>query len=114
MDGTRVVASVKRPTSADVSSGIKDAIASLLSQAQVRPADISAVMIGTTHFTNAFIQTIGLARVAVVRIGFPAARSIPPFAAWPARMREAVHGYAKMVPGGTNMMAEPSPHSTWP
>lgn len=100
LDGTRVVSSVKRPTSGDVSTGIKDAIATLLSQARVRPAEISAVMIGTTHFTNAFIQGVGLARVAVVRIGFPAARSIPPFAAWPEKMLRAMYGHASMVAGG--------------
>lgn len=100
LDGARVVASVKRPTSADVSTGIKSVIEALLLEAKTQPADISAVMIGTTHFTNAFVQCANLAQVAVIRIGFPAARSIPPFAAWPASMREAIRGYAKMVPGG--------------
>ena len=107
LDGARVVASVKRPTSADVSTGIKNAIAALLSDAAIGPAEVAAVMIGTTHFTNAFIQAAGLARVAAIRIGFPAARSIPPFASWPVRMREAVGGYAKMVAGGFQFDGRP-------
>ena len=98
--GNEVAASVKRPTSADVSSGIKDAIATLLSSAQISADAISAVMIGTTHFTNAFVQGVELASVAAVRIGFPAARGIHSFATWPRRMCDAVHGYRTMIAGG--------------
>jgi N-methylhydantoinase A/oxoprolinase/acetone carboxylase beta subunit len=107
LNGIRVVASVKKPTSADVSSGIKSAVASLLVEAGIGPDEISAVMIGTTHFTNAFIQATNLARVAAIRIGFPAARSIPSFASWPERMRDAVQGYATMVPGGFQFDGRP-------
>jgi N-methylhydantoinase A/oxoprolinase/acetone carboxylase beta subunit len=100
LDGKRVRASIKRPTSPDVSSGIRTAIADLLTQASLTPAAIEAVMIGTTHFTNAFVQSSGLAKVAAVRIGFPASRSIPPFASWPARLRDSVRGSAAMIGGG--------------
>ncbi|WEK00201.1 MAG: hydantoinase/oxoprolinase family protein [Candidatus Sphingomonas phytovorans] len=100
LDGKRVRASIKRPTSADVSSGIRVAIADLLAQADLAPDAIDSVMIGTTHFTNAFVQASGLARVAAIRIGFPASRSIPPFASWPARLRDNVRGFAAMIGGG--------------
>src|SRR5207248_7117921 len=67
LDGERVVAAVKTPTTADVTGGVTRALAELLatepSRISNRPpteraglADpattISAVMIGTTHFTN--------------------------------------------------------------
>ncbi|QXQ07143.1 hydantoinase/oxoprolinase family protein [Sphingosinicellaceae bacterium] len=100
VDAGRVVASVKRLTTADVSEGIREAIAVLLSESGVPATEIDSVMIGTTHFTNAFVQAVGLARVAAIRIGFPAARSIPPFAAWSPMLRDAVRGPIAMIAGG--------------
>jgi len=38
-----------------------------------------ALMIGTTHFTNAVVERRGLTRVAAVRIGLPASASLVPF-----------------------------------
>ncbi len=100
LDGRKVRASVKRPTSADVSGGIHAAISTLLATAELAPTAVEAVMIGTTHFTNAFVQGTELAKVAAIRIGFPASRSIPPFASWPNRLRDSVRGHAAMVGGG--------------
>src|SRR3546814_19816206 len=56
LTGKTVLGAVKRPTRADVSSGISDAIGALIEVCGVGPDAIDAVMIGTTHFTNAFIQ----------------------------------------------------------
>ncbi len=100
IEGRDTLGSVKRPTSRDVSSGIKAAIEALLGDGGANAASIDGVMIGTTHFTNAFIQAQGLQKVAALRIGFPAARGIPPFSAWPERLRGAVFGAASMVGGG--------------
>lgn len=100
LDGKRVRAFIKRPTSADVSGGIRAAISDLLAQADLTSDAIDAVMIGTTHFTNAFVQAAGLAKVAAIRIGFPASRSIPPFVSWPARLRDAVRGREALIGGG--------------
>ena len=98
--GKKVLGAVKRPTSGDVSSGISEAIGALISECDVKPGEISAVMIGTTHFTNAFIQRRELVPVYAVRIGFPAARGIPPFASWPEDLKTLVCGGSAMVPGG--------------
>lgn len=100
IEGRRIAAKVKRPTSLDVSKGIRLAIEALLVEGQAAAGDIHAVMIGTTHFTNAFVQARDLQKVAAIRIGFPAARSIPPFSSWPARMRSATFGSVAMVGGG--------------
>lgn len=107
LDGARVLATVKRPTSADVSTGIREAIGAVLRDAGVAPAAVGAVMIGTTHFTNAFVQAVGLAPVAALRIGFPASRSIPPFSAWPARLRDPVEGPSAMIAGGFQFDGRP-------
>ena len=39
---------------------------------------IDAIMIGTTHFTNAVIQRRDLVPTAAIRIGLPATASVPP------------------------------------
>lgn len=98
--GKKVLGAVKRPTSKDVSSGISEAIGALIAQCNVKPDQINAVMIGTTHFTNAFIQRRELVAVYAVRIGFPAGRGIPPFSSWPEDLKAVVCGGSAMVPGG--------------
>lgn len=100
IDRSEVVASIKVPTSSDVGSGIVSAIRSLLEQRKTSPDCISAVMIGTTHFTNAFIQRRDLAKVCCIRLGLPASRGVPPFSGWPQDMRDAVHAGAVLVGGG--------------
>jgi N-methylhydantoinase A/oxoprolinase/acetone carboxylase beta subunit len=107
MDGNRVVAVTKRPTSEDVSQGIQEAIRAVIDQLAVRPSRFDAVMIGTTHFVNAFIQAQGLARVAAIRMGFPASRSIRPFATWPTRLRDAVMGFEAVLEGGFQFDGDP-------
>src|SRR5205814_3707962 len=78
LDGERVVAAVKTPTTADVTTGITTALRDLLREAPAS-GGVSAVMIGTTHFTNAVVQRRDLTRVAAVRIGLPSGASLPPF-----------------------------------
>ncbi len=107
MDGNRVLAATKRPTSEDVSQGIQEAILAVIDQLSVHPSAIDAVMIGTTHFVNAFIQAQGLAPVAAIRMGFPASRSIRPFATWPDRLRKAVMGYDAIIEGGFKFDGSP-------
>lgn len=98
--GKTVLGAVKRPTRADVSSGISDAIGALIDTCGVRPDAIDAVMIGTTHFTNAFIQRRELVPVFAIRAGFPAGRGIPPFSSWPDDLKPILCGGSKMVAGG--------------
>ncbi|MDY6944453.1 MAG: hydantoinase/oxoprolinase family protein [Pseudomonadota bacterium] len=102
MLGREVRAAFKSPTTADVGTGIRTALTEVLRQAQAQGSHIGAVMIGTTHFTNAFVQARSLARVGVIRLAAPATISLPPFADWPDRLREAVAGPAHVVRGGYN------------
>lgn len=98
--GRDVLAAIKCPTSHDVSGGIVEAVRSLIQQAAIAPSDVTAVMIGTTHFTNAFVQRRGLEKVLAIRIGYPASRGILPFSGWPDDVRQAVDGGAELVCGG--------------
>jgi N-methylhydantoinase A/oxoprolinase/acetone carboxylase beta subunit len=99
LDGECVVAAVKTPTTADVTSGVTRALADLLAAAP-DAARVTAVMIGTTHFTNAVVQRRGLTRVAAVRIGLPASASLPPFVDWPDDLADLVRGEVVMLEGG--------------
>jgi len=99
LDGDAVVHAVKTPTTADVTSGIATALRELLAAVGSGGA-IDAVMIGTTHFTNAVIQRRDLTRVAAVRIGLPASASLPPFVDWPDDLAALVRGEVVMLEGG--------------
>ena len=100
MDGSRVVAFSKFPTTPDISSGIIQAVHHLLEDAVGSPDRITAVMIGTTHFTNAFVEGKGLLEVGALRIGLPAGRALPPMVDWPDKLRRTVGSHVFQVHGG--------------
>jgi N-methylhydantoinase A/oxoprolinase/acetone carboxylase beta subunit len=95
-----VVASVKTTTTEDVTSGIVSALAALLEKSPAAGSGVDAVMIGTTHFTNAVVERKHLSRVAAVRIGLPASSSLPPFVDWPEDLRDLVRGEVFPIEGG--------------
>lgn len=98
IDGGNVHAAAKRPTTGDVTSGIVDVLNEVLTQADSGPVD--AVMVGTTHFTNAVVQRADLDSVAVVRLGAPATESVPPLTDWPDDLAGIVLGHYEILPGG--------------
>jgi N-methylhydantoinase A/oxoprolinase/acetone carboxylase beta subunit len=97
MRGGDVVAWAKMPTTEDVTTGIVRALGEVLESAE---GSVAAVMIGTTHFTNAVVERSGLEPVAVVRLGAPATESLPPLVDWPPDLVESVLGDAWILPGG--------------
>ncbi|MFG3442243.1 hydantoinase/oxoprolinase N-terminal domain-containing protein [Nonomuraea sp. NPDC047897] len=96
----RVVAKAKRPTSPDVTEGLRAALDAVLAEAGAAAGGVSRVMLGTTHATNAVLERRNLGRVAVLRLGAPATTSVPPLSGWPADLREAVCAGEAVVPGG--------------
>ncbi len=100
MDGRRVLAACKSPTTPDVTGGIVNAIAELRRQLAFDAAAISGVMIGTTHFTNAVVERRRLQQTAAIRLALPATRSLPPLVDWPDDLREAIGGHAFLCHGG--------------
>ena len=100
MDGDRVLAEIKNPTSADVTTGIVEGLRSLLARSGVAPGAVETVMIGTTHFTNAVVEARRLLQVASVRLGLPATRSLPPMVDWPERLATAVGRNIYLCHGG--------------
>ncbi|MEZ4416419.1 MAG: hydantoinase/oxoprolinase family protein [Gemmatimonadota bacterium] len=103
IEGSEVVRWCKTPTTEDVTQGIRVALATVLEPDQdggSSRAAIDAVMIGTTHFTNAVVERRELDPVAAVRIGLPASASLPPFVDWPSDLAELVRGGVFLVAGG--------------
>ena len=104
LDGDRVVFATKTPTTPDVLTGVRKALDAVV--AAEGPA-VAAVMIGTTHFVNAVVQRRDLSPVAALRLGLPAARSLPPFCDWPDDLRRMVRGQVHMVEGGHDYDGRP-------
>ena len=100
LDGDRVVGACKSPTTEDVSSGITSALTIVMDQTGAKPSEINAVMIGTTHFTNAVIERRRLLQVAAIRIGLPATRGVPPMTDWPQDLADVLGRHIFMLRGG--------------
>jgi N-methylhydantoinase A/oxoprolinase/acetone carboxylase beta subunit len=107
LDGRAVLATAKRPTSADVTGGIVAAIGAVLEAHPAARGALDAIMIGTTHFTNAVIQRRDLAPTAVIRLGLPATASVPPLEDWPADLRAAIDARTYLLHGGFEFDGRP-------
>ncbi|MEW9551947.1 hydantoinase/oxoprolinase N-terminal domain-containing protein [Nonomuraea sp. NPDC050783] len=102
-----VVAGVKTATTADVTGGVVTALTTLLEGSRLDRGRISAVMIGTTHFTNALVTRRGLARTGVVRLALPSTAALPPTSAWPAELIDAVRPVVHLCHGGHEFDGRP-------
>jgi N-methylhydantoinase A/oxoprolinase/acetone carboxylase beta subunit len=100
MNGLDVLGWRKTPTTPDVGSGIIKILRELLAETGIEASQITAVMIGTTHFTNAIVERRRLIEVACVRLGLPATRSLPPMTDWPADLAGALGKHRYMLRGG--------------
>ncbi|MBZ9935684.1 hydantoinase/oxoprolinase family protein [Mesorhizobium sp. BR1-1-16] len=100
MDGITVKGACKTPTTADVSSGIIAVLKEVLRMTGVAASEIQAVMIGTTHFTNAVVERKRLLEVAAIRLGLPATRALPPMTDWPSDLATTLGRHTFMVRGG--------------
>lgn len=102
MDGARVVAACKSPTSSDVRGGIITSLRTLLDKTNIDHRTVDYAVIGTTHFTNAFVQARDLNPVAAIRLGAPTTLALPPYSGWPHAMRSAVEGISSVIGGGNH------------
>jgi N-methylhydantoinase A/oxoprolinase/acetone carboxylase beta subunit len=100
MDGEKVVGWHKTPTTPDVTSGITSAMKTVLQETRVPASRIKAVMIGTTHFTNAVVERKRLMQTAAVRLGLPATEALPPMVDWPPDLRDTIGNHKYLVHGG--------------
>jgi len=100
MQGARILSSTKSSTTEDVMSGVVASIDRVLADSGIASAEVDAVMIGTTHFTNAVVERRHLASTAAVRLCLPAAQCLPPMVDWPGDIRTAVGAHGWMAHGG--------------
>jgi N-methylhydantoinase A/oxoprolinase/acetone carboxylase beta subunit len=100
MDGMTVKGACKTPTTSDVSSGISTVLRNVLAMTGVSVSEIKAVMIGTTHFTNAVVERKRLLEVAAIRLGLPATKGLPPMTDWPNDLATTLGRHTFMVRGG--------------
>jgi len=100
LDGDEIIAATKSLTTADVVSGISNALDEVLGMSGVQVSKISSVMIGTTQFTNAIVERKSLTRIAAVRLGLPSGKGMPPMIDWPEDMRAALNAQVHMLHGG--------------
>lgn len=94
-----VIAKAKSPTTADVTTGIVNALDEVLRD-DVETDEISHVMLGTTHCTNAVTERKKLNQVAAIRIGAPATRAVRPLLEWPEELVEAIGNHTTIIEGG--------------
>jgi N-methylhydantoinase A/oxoprolinase/acetone carboxylase beta subunit len=101
-----VIAGVKSATTADVMSGVVNALKRRARGIGWMRAPIDVVMIGTTHFTNAVVQRRDLAQTAAVRLGLPATASLPPMVDWPEDLKKSRSAITPILPmAATNSTA---------
>ena len=96
MNAEQVLASCKQPTTQNVSDGIIKSVKRVLEESGIKPSQIQCVMIGTTHFTNAFVERKKLLNVGIVRICLPAAQGIPPLLDWPEDILNEIGIFPKL------------------
>lgn len=100
LDGDNVIASTKALTSADVSSGILNALETILSDGKISEDSVEAVMLGTTQFTNAVVERRELSEVAAIRVGLPSGVGLPPRIGWPEDIARSLGDHTYMLKGG--------------
>ena len=100
LDGQDVIATVKVLTTSDVSSGVIAALDAVLADHSDAEDRISAVMLGTTQFTNAVVERRQLCEVSAIRIGLPSGDGLPPKIGWPEELTSCVGRKDYMLRGG--------------
>lgn len=95
-----IVAKTKQPTTTDVSSGIANALSTILKTSGIGPENIQHVMLGTSQCTNAIVERKQLSKVGIIRICKPASVCIPPLSGFPGDMAALLKDHVYMVHGG--------------
>lgn len=97
-----MLGAVRQPATPDVMSGIEAVLEQILTQTAIDPAQITAVMLGTSHCFTALLEGKQLAKVGVIRMG-QAKSTVPPLCEAPEWLRETVGLRYLQVAGGHEM-----------
>jgi N-methylhydantoinase A/oxoprolinase/acetone carboxylase beta subunit len=90
----------------DLGADIGAAVRAAIQNGRLDPAAITRVMLGT--HSQSSLLTKELHRVAVLRIGSPLTRSVPPLSAWPRELRARVSAGEAIVRGGAEYDGRPA------
>lgn len=106
-DQLQVIESTKSHTTKDIETGIYNAMKTVLERSKIDPSQITHTMLGTTQCTNAIVERKNLAKVGVIRLGYPATVSITPFTAWPKDIVQVLTGEHAIIHGGSEYDGSP-------
>lgn len=100
VDSDELLAATKTLTTADVISGVMEALEQVLADHAGIEEQITAVMLGTTQFTNAVVERRHLVPVGALRLAAPSGHGIPPKIGWPSDVAAELGDHAWVVSGG--------------
>lgn len=100
MSDGKVLVSDKTVTTENVGDGVFNAIKSVLNKSNIKPNQITSVMIGTTHFTNALVERKKLQKIAAIRLCLPASDSLVQMIGWPQDLVDTLSPKKYFAKGG--------------
>ncbi|NNU83798.1 hydantoinase/oxoprolinase family protein [Geobacillus sp. BMUD] len=103
---SRIVQTVKKPTSPDIGSGLYTVLEEIIERNQTDPKDIAAVMIGTTYCLQALKKKENLSGVCVIRIG-NGKNAVPPLFEGNNSLRRCVMSDYLEIDGGHEVTGRP-------
>lgn len=95
-----ILAKTKQTTTLDISTGIENAIKTVLYKKAVPKDKIKYIMLGTTHCTNALVERKELNKIGVLRLGLPASGGIPTMTDFPGDLKQVLAKHVYLVHGG--------------
>jgi N-methylhydantoinase A/oxoprolinase/acetone carboxylase beta subunit len=87
-------------TEGDLAAALTAVFRQLVTGPGIHVALVTHVMLGVGSALARALEDRAVGRVAVIRIGSPLTRAVPPLAAWPRELREAVSAGEIVVSGG--------------
>lgn len=95
-----IIAAEKVLTTQPLCNGLVQALECVIKKSAIDPSAVEAVVLGTTHATNAILQREGLYKVGLIRLAGHNPSSLPPAYDWPADLRNAIIVQEKTLEGG--------------
>ena len=86
----RPLAKRRLPPAANAEEAVRGAIGATVEAAGADPACVTRAMVGAASVMEVLLKRRSFDRVAVIRIGAPLTRALPPLCRWPADLRRAV------------------------
>ena len=106
-ESLNVIESTKSHTTPDIETGIYNSMKTVIDHSGIDPNMITHAMLGTTQCTNAIVERKNLAKVGIIRLGYPASVSILPYTAWPEDMVKVLSGKYSILHGGAEYNGNP-------